>query len=171
MLLGYMTFLKKALKTLPDGLRAKIKATAGADPTPARMPLAGADAKPGATSAATPKTPPAGAKGAGSPSAAASRAVSAVTAVAGQLVGGIWGAGRAAAATGREEDEASAGGGRGLVRELVERCLFSLPHDRGSDVDIVSFGGGGDGDVLREGRTGDAEGDEVRGRLGCYVYS
>ncbi|CAM9482017.1 unnamed protein product [Scytosiphon promiscuus] len=133
-LLGYMTFLKKALKTLPGGLRAQVKAAAGADPTPLPTPSTAAgpaDAGPAATTA-TSKPAAAGVKrsaGAGSPSAAASRAVSAVTAAAGSL-----------------------------------RCLFSLPHDRGSDVEACLSGGDGGGDrVSHRGETGDAEDDGYEG--------
>lgn len=92
-----MTFLKNALKTLPDDLRGEIKAKVGADAVVA------------STAAARSGSPPAVA------------AVTAVAAAAGHLVGGIWG--------GRRRSEK--GRGRGLVRELVERCLFSLPHERG----------------------------------------
>lgn len=171
MLLGYMTFLKKALKTLPDGLRAKVKAAAGADPTrPSTAPSA-AETKPGETAAAPAAAGAKSVTGAGSPSAAASRAVSAVTAAAGHLVGGIWGTGRASTATpgsGEEEEAFATSGGRGLVRELVERCLFSLPHDRGSDAVEACGSGGGGGEVLRE---GEVEDDLVRGRPGFAACS
>eukprot|EP00903_Cladosiphon_okamuranus_P019913 g18301.t2 len=165
-LTGYMTFLKKALKTLPDGLRAKVKAKAGADvfPSPATTTPTAA-----AATAATQEA--ADAKSVGGSSTAATKAVSAVAAAAGQLVGGMWGAGRARA--GKEGGElAEGGGGRGLVRELVERCLFSPPQEKGDVVDVASpspstrvgggGGGGGDGGVLGEGRTGDGDGDDER---------
>lgn len=152
-LAGYMTFLKKALKTLPDGLRAKVKAKAGADVlhAPASMtPTAAAQEA-------------ADAKSIGGSSTAATKAVSAVAAAAGQLVGGMWGAGRAAMGGKEEEEElAEGGGGHGLVRELVERCLFSFPQERG---DVVAPSAGGDGGVLSEGGTRDGDEDGVRGGL------
>lgn len=149
-LAGYMTFLKKALKTLPDGLRAQVKARAGADvisPTPSMAEEAAAAATDGkgVTGVVT------------SPTTAPTKALSAVAAAAGQLVGGMLGAGRAL--RGREEEEeelagaGSSAGGRGLVRELVERCLFSLPYERGN----ADASSGGDGGMLCDGETG---GDE-----------
>lgn len=130
-LTGYMNFLKKALRTLPDGLRAEVKARAGADPIPApTTATTEAEAKAAAGAAAAAEVA-VDVKDVGSSSTAATKAVSAVAAAAGQLVGGMWG-GRAA--RGREEEEevlaaGCGGGGHGLVRELVERCLFSLPHE------------------------------------------
>lgn len=163
-LAGYMTFLKKALKTLPDDLRAKVKAKAGAD-----VLLAPASMTPTAAAATAATQEAADAKSVGGSSTAATKAVSAVAAAAGQLVGGMWGAGRARG--GKEGDElAVGGGGRGLVRELVERCLFSLPQEKGDVVDLVSPSpsAGGGGGVLTGGGTGDGDGDNdaVRGVRG-----
>lgn len=158
-LAGYMTFLKKALKTLPNGLRAQVKARAGADvissPTTSTAAAAAvaADGK-GVAGVGTPHT------------TASTKALSAVAVVAGQLVGGMWGAGRALRGRDREEVAGAAGGpgtaraaeaagGRGLVRELVERCLFSLPHERGN-------AGGGEGGTLCEGEKID-DGDDDDG--------
>ena len=166
-LTGYMTFLKKALRTLPDGLRAEVKARAGADvvaapttaDTEAEMEKQAA-APPAAAEAA------AGVKDAGGSSTAATKAVSAVAAAAGQLVGGMWGGGRAA--RGREEEAVAAvrgggggGGGHGLVRELVESCLFSLPHEREH---VVADPGWSEDAMLGEGELEDVdiEDDGVR---------
>lgn len=162
-LAGYMTFLKKALKTLPDGLRAKVKAKAGADVLPAP-----GSTTPTAAAQAALEAAAADARSVGGSSRAATKAVSAVAAAAGQLVGGMWGAGRASRG-GKEEEEALAegGGGHGLVRELVERCLFSLPQERG-DVVVPTAGGGGG--VLSKGTAGDGDVDEVRGDV-ASVFS
>ncbi|CAM9534532.1 unnamed protein product, partial [Ectocarpus sp. 8 AP-2014] len=163
-LAGYMTFLKKALKTLPDFRRAEVKATAGADVMPPPPPAAATAAAPTTPSRRTSATAAAaeGEAGVGSPSAAATRAVAAVTTAAGQLVGGMWGAGRATRGGKQEEGEGAAagggGGGRGLVRELVERCLFSLPHERGGSTVSASSGSGVEGGgigMLRGGGAGD----------------
>ena len=164
-LAGYMTFLKKALKTLPDGLRAKVKAKAGADVLPAPASTTPTTAAAAAAAAATQEA--AEAKSIGGSSTAATKAVSAVAAAAGQLVGGMWGAGRAARGGKEEEEElAEGGGGHGLVRELVERCLFSLPQERG---DVVAPSGYGDGGVLSVAGTGDGDNDGVRGGLVSYL--
>eukprot|EP00752_Nemacystus_decipiens_P004045 g3704.t1 len=151
-LAGYMTFLRKALKTLPEGLRAKVKAKAGADVLPASGPTT-----PTAAAAAGALQESADAKGTSGSSTAATKAVSAVAAAAGQLVGGMWGAGRAARGSKEEEEElAEGGGGHGLVRELVERCLFSLPQERG---DVVAPSADGDGGVLSQGWEGNDDDD------------
>ncbi|CAB1113461.1 unnamed protein product [Ectocarpus sp. CCAP 1310/34] len=173
-LAGYMTFLKKALKTLPDCRRAEVKATAGADVIPPPPPATAA--APTTSSRRTSATAAAqGEAGVGSPSAAATKAVAAVTTAAGQLVGGMWGAGRAARGGKQEERGGTVagggGGGRGLVRELVERCLFSLPHERGSSTVSSSSGSGVEGGgvgILRGGGAGDGgaaveDGDEFEG--------
>lgn len=166
-LAGYMTFLKKALKTLPDGLRARVKARAGADvispPTSTAEEEAAGTAT--ATDAAAAAAAAASAEGKGvasvgaSPTTVPTKALSAVAAAAGQLVGGMLGAGRALRGKGGDTlaGAGGVGGGRGLVRELVERCLFSLPHERGNVA--ASSSGGGDGDALCERETGD-DGDD-----------
>lgn len=166
-LAGYMTFLKKALKTLPDGLRAKVKAKAGAEVLPA--PVSTTPTAPAASASAgtAQEAAAADAKSVSGSSTAATKAVSAVAAAAGQLVGGMWGAGRAARG-GKEEEDVFAmevGGGHGLVRELVERCLFSLPQERG---DVVAPSASDTGDVLSiggAGETGEGHDDGVRGGL------
>lgn len=113
-LVGYMNSLKNALRTLPAGLKIEVKAEVGAD----RVDV---------TTRASPALSP------------AATAVSAVTAAAGQLVGGIWGgAGRSSGRGissrkgGREAWADGGRGERGLVRELVEHCLFSLPREKGA---------------------------------------
>lgn len=161
-LAGYMTFLKKALKTLPNGLRAKVKAKAGADVLPAPAPATPTEAA--AAAAAAQEAAALDAKSVGGSSTAATKAVSAVAAAAGQLVGGMWGVGRAARGYKEEGDELAleGGGGHGLVRELVERCLFSLPQERG---DVVAPSAGCGGVEPSEGGTEDGYRDEVRGHL------
>ncbi len=77
----------------------------------------------------------------------------------------MWG-GRAA--RGREEEVLAAGrggGGHGLVRELVERCLFSLPHERerGREREHVGADPGcacAEKAVLGEGRVEDEDVDD-----------
>lgn len=134
---GYMNFLRNALKSLPTHLKDVVKAKLGAD----------REEKP--TSKFT--TTPAASVATDLPHSGASSAlatlttvsVSAVTSAAGHLVGGMWGAGKASRGKGRGgkvgEKEGRA---RGLVRELVERCLFSPPHERSS---VLFSGNGKDG--------------------------
>lgn len=113
-LAGYMTLLKNALKSLPDDRRGEVKAIAGADPDPVIASMADESS---ISDAAAPS---------------AGGAVSAVTAAAGKLVGGMWEGRKASGGPGvRGANAAVVGGGQGLVRELVERCLFSLLHERG----------------------------------------
>lgn len=166
-LAGYMTFLKKALKTLPDGLRAQVKARAGADvisPPTTSTPEEEAAAEAAAAGAGAAAADGRGVAGAGtsSPTTVPTKALSAVAAAAGQLVGGMLGAGRALRGKGGDAlaGAGGAGGGRGLVRELVERCLFSLPHERGNMAASSSAGGGDGYDALCERETGDDDGGD-----------
>lgn len=105
-----MTFLRHALKSLPEELHSEVKARVGMDS------CTNADR---ATSTKL---------GGYASSSTTGMAVSAVTAAAGQLVGGVLGkrASKSAAAAAA----GVSGWSGGLVRELVERCLFSLPRER-----------------------------------------
>lgn len=102
-----MTFLRHALKSLPEELHAEVKARVGMD------------SDTNADRVTSTKF------GGYASSSTAGMAVSAVTAAAGQLVGGVLGKRASKAAV------AVTGVLGGLVRELVERCLFSIPHERG----------------------------------------
>ena len=114
-----MTFLRHALRSLPEDLCDQVKSRAGADSLHVNT-----------TSTSTAASSPSVVGGIGgdgdsfsSTTEIAASAVSAVTAAAGHLVGGVLGRKALSAEGGR--------GGLGLVRELVERCLFSPPQERG----------------------------------------
>lgn len=180
-LLGCMNFLTKALKSLPEELQGRVKAEAGADvaTAAAAAPVSSTSASKStskmtstltSTSAAAAAAPVvAGADG--RRSSATATAVSAVTAAAGQLVGSMWRAGRGKGGVEREvRDE----GGRGLVRELVERCLFSLPQERGH---VTPRGDGddeGEDGTVAKGGAGQSDREEEVGRSrreSCRVLS
>lgn len=146
-LFGYMELLKNALSSLPLDVQDEVKAATGADIDPVVTPNTSV-AEAASGSAVTTTT--------SADSTTASLVSARVTAAAGHLVGGMWGG---KGCVGEVEGSGQRRGGRGLVRELVERGLFSLPHERGHAFEDTEGSGGGVGDGVGDG-TGD-DGDEV----------
>lgn len=145
-LFGYMEFLKNALSSLPLDVQDEVKAATGADIDPIVTPITSV-AEAASGSAVTAKAD----------STTTSPVSARVTAAAGHLlVGGMWGG---KGGVGEVEGSGQRRGGRGLVRELVERGLFSLPHERGHAFDDAEESGGVVGEGVGDG-TGD-HGDEV----------